>query len=329
MTMSFFWVCVFCWFFVQNSNGDSLFNGEKPRMVYTAIGGYELGTVFFSLVAGQITSVLFYRTIEIPVVPRSCALFHINGTLMAQASMSNETINAEAAEGWQRCDFVSPVTLVPMERYIAMYRTDHFVYSTEFWSNYGFDRGVLVGQYGRYHLYGGLTEFTYPVNPAPNNYWVDVIFKQETLSLPPLTVTEPSTTAVSASTSMAESGSLSSTNMTGQSSSAGSTLPAAGSTPSSSADIGLIGILVGVALFVQCVILGVAIVLFVKWKRLRVSTTPSESDELAPARTPAETTAAVYADASEVRSSSTNGSAATVSVRTHEYGSSMGIHGGG
>lgn len=325
---AFFLTC--CSFLVSAANGDTLFNGDKPRALAFGVGGYELGTVFYSQVAGSVSSVLFYRTSEIAAVPRSCALFHFNGTLFAQADMTNET--SMTAEGWQRCDFATPVRLVPMDLYIAMYRTDHFVYSTEFWSAYGFDSGVLVGIYARFAVYAGAAAFTYPLNPASNNYWVDVIFKQETLSLPTAEPTSPglttaqTTATVAASTSMMSlAETSSSTNLIGQSSSDAATLPASGGSNSDGSDLVLIGILVGVALFVQCIILGVAIVLFLKWKRLRLSTTPSETDDVAAETMPA--TAAVYADASEVRSSSTNGSAAsTATIRTHEYGSAMGIH---
>jgi hypothetical protein len=326
--MTVFLIC--CWFLVSVTNGDTLFNGDKPRVLTSGIGPYELGTIFYTQVAGSVTSVLYYRTSEIAAVPRSCALFHFNGTLFAQADMTNETTSQTPAEGWQRCDFASPVSLVPMDLYIAMYRTDHFVYSTDFWSVYGFDSGVLVAIYARYSVYVGAAAFTFPPHPAPNNYWVDVIFKQETLSLPTAEPTSPglttaqTTATVAASTSMMSlAESTSSTNLSGQMSSDAATLPASGGSNSGGNDLVLIGILVGVALFVQCIILGVAIVLFVKWKRLR-STTPSETDDIAAEAMPA--TAAVYADASEVRSSSTNGNGSAVSIRTHEYGSAMGIH---
>lgn len=278
--------------------------------------------MFFAQAPGIVTAVTFYYSMVdmAGAAPHSCALFHVNGTLLAQAQMRNESLaTADTPDGWLRCDFASPIRLVPKDNYIAMLRTNKFIYTLNYWSSYGVDSGVLVGVHGRVVNYGGAVPFTYPTMPTANTYWIDIIFKQDTLSLPTLltpTATPMSTTQTDSATTILSSMTTTSTMPTVASSTDLTVLSAA--SPTSSVDLTLVGILVGVALFVQCVILAIAIYLFVKWKKLRLST-PSNNRESA---APELATAGVYADASEVRQSSIGGSAAT--IRTHEYSSATG-----
>jgi hypothetical protein len=311
---------VFLLDFVHISDCASLFNG-KPRSFMWETGSYELGVLFYSQVAGVVTGVIFFTTNDTGRDPRSCALFHDNGTLLAQA---NGTAPApDNHEDWQRCEFASPIRLNPHENYVAMMRTTKFVYSPYFWSPYGFDScsgGVLVGIHARVFAYLGAIAFTYPTYSITNNYWVDVNFKQDTLSLPTeletTTSAAPTTAGSTAATSMLTSSSMSASppavSSTGSTASAGSL-----SAPSTGSDLMLIGVLVGVALFIQCVILVVATVLFVKWKRLRSSTPqpPADASRLSVVHEASST----YADASEVRQLSESGSNAAIHTRTHEY----------
>lgn len=300
-------------------HGDSLFNGMKPRMFVGSAGAYELGTMFFSQVPGTLSAVTFFysATDMAGAAPHSCALFHVNGTLLAQADMNTTTAATpgdNAVDGWQQCEFASPIRLVPKDNYLAMFRTNKFIYTVNYWSSYGVDSGVLVGVHSRVANYAGGGPFTYPTFATTSTYWVDVIFKQDTLSLPTevgvstagaTTQTHSPTTILPSETSMSTAVSM-----------VGSSTGAMVLATSSSDALPLVGILVGVALFVQCVILVIAVYLFVKWKQHRLSTPSNTAAEReAPAPAP---TASAYADATEVRQS-IHGSAAT--IRTHEYGS--------
>jgi hypothetical protein len=205
------------------------------------------------------------------------------------SKMTNETVaNAEKRDGWQRCDFASPVRLIPQDSYLAMLRVESFIYTLDFWSAYGLDSGVLVGVHSRVYNYVGAVPFSFPTYVTTTTYWVDIIFKQDTLSLPTELVrrsTEMTTTppAIIPVTSAPPS--------TLVGSSMGLTVS---SSTASGSDLLLIGVLIGVALFIQCIVLFAAIILFVKWKRLRLSTSVEAAlDSLTP----------VYADASEVRQS--------------------------
>lgn len=108
---------------VRISNCDSLFNGDTPRMVTSHSGLLDVGTLFYAQVAGSVTAVTFFATnITTNTGPHSCAMFHSNSTLLAQAEMANKPVDNA---GWHRCDFNSDIRLVPNERYLAVLRTEN------------------------------------------------------------------------------------------------------------------------------------------------------------------------------------------------------------
>jgi Domain of unknown function (DUF4082) len=105
-------------------------------------------------------------------------LWSANGTLLAQATFSNET-----GSGWQQVKFTSPVAITANTVYVASYHTNVGYYSGDngFFATAGVDNAPLHAL--RDGVSGGNGVYVYGGTPAfPNqtwnasNYWVDLIF---------------------------------------------------------------------------------------------------------------------------------------------------------
>jgi N,N-dimethylformamidase beta subunit-like, C-terminal/Domain of unknown function (DUF4082)/Bacterial Ig-like domain/Bacterial Ig domain len=130
----------------------------------------ELGTVFESSVAGQVTGVRFYKTANDTSDSHTGTLWTSTGTQLATGSFTNET-----ASGWQTLTFSSPVTIQANTPYVI---SVHFANG-----EYPYDLNYFGSSYTNYPLtasegvyaYGSSTLFPTSSWDA-SNYWVDVVF---------------------------------------------------------------------------------------------------------------------------------------------------------
>ena len=85
----------------------------------------ELGVQFSSASAGYINGVRFYKASANTGIHIG-SLWTADGTLLAQATFSNET-----ASGWQQVTFSQPVAIAANTTYVAGYHTDTGHYSVD------------------------------------------------------------------------------------------------------------------------------------------------------------------------------------------------------
>ena len=133
---------------------------------------------FESNVAGEVTSVLFYK--QSGTTGTMGHVWSSNGTLLASATFTNET-----SSGWQQVSFSSPVAISANTIYTVSYDTGSplFYYHSEYFAHGGVTNGNLTAprstkingvvlDNGVYN-YGG---------DFPNssqyyaNFWVDLVF---------------------------------------------------------------------------------------------------------------------------------------------------------
>ena len=140
-------------------------------------GAVELGVKFQSAVAGKITGIRFYKTIQI-TGSHTGSLWSSTGTLLATGTFAGET-----ASGWQEMYFAAPVDIAANTTYVASYYTSTGDYAytpqglasahsggnlTALASGVTSDNGVY-----RYGIEGGFPTQSF----NKTNYWVDVLFE--------------------------------------------------------------------------------------------------------------------------------------------------------
>jgi hypothetical protein len=152
---------------------------------------WELGLKFRSDVAGQITSIRFYKSTN-NTGTHTGHLWTSTGTLLASATFTNET-----ATGWQSVSFGSPVTISPNTTYVASYHLDsgYYVGDDGYFTNNTVTSGPLHaladGVDGPNGVYAkGPSAFPTSSYQA-DNYWVDVVM----VPVPAVTATTPSSGA--------------------------------------------------------------------------------------------------------------------------------------
>jgi hypothetical protein len=136
----------------------------------------NLGMKFKTDFPGTVTGVRFYKA-GTNTSPHVGALWSASGTLLAQATFTNET-----ASGWQHVLFSSPVTVAANTTYVVSYLASHGHYSV---SGGGFSSAIdnppLHGldnntSANGVYAYAGTT--TFPTNSfGASNYGVDVLFE--------------------------------------------------------------------------------------------------------------------------------------------------------
>lgn len=128
----------------------------------------ELGTQFSSDIAGKITGITFYKSVN-DATSHTVTLWDSNGTALATAQTHNET-----ATGWQTASLATPVSITAGSRYTASYTapTGQYSYTSASLSG-GFTNGHLsVPANGGVFSSGG----GFPTNSYNStNYWVDVV----------------------------------------------------------------------------------------------------------------------------------------------------------
>ncbi len=167
---------------------QSIWGTSYPATVNTKYQGqrgqtFELGVQFEASVAGNVTSVLFYKQ------PKTKGtnvghLWSSSGTLLASVTFSNET-----GSGWQQANFASAVPISANTFYTISYDTGSpvFSYDLGYFASNGVTNGNLTAPQsttingvtldnGVYN-YGGL----FP-NASKNsaNFWVDLVFTPTT-----------------------------------------------------------------------------------------------------------------------------------------------------
>ncbi len=147
-----------------------------PQTVSTATSDtadVELGVRLSSTTAGEIRSVLFYKSTADGQANHTITLWDANGTSLGAATTASET-----ATGWQTATFDTPIAIQPNTVYTASYRAPAGKYS---FTTAGLTSAVTNGPLsvpvgGGVFVYGG----GYPSNSFNNtNYWVDVVFSAQ------------------------------------------------------------------------------------------------------------------------------------------------------
>jgi YVTN family beta-propeller protein len=137
----------------------------------------NLGVKFTSTQAGFITGIRFYKGSG-NTGTHIGALWSSTGTLLAQATFTNET-----ATGWQQVNFAAPVAITANTTYVASYLAPNGGYALNggFFASTGVTNamlsapatGVVAGngvyRYGAGNLFPNATY-------NASNYWVDVVF---------------------------------------------------------------------------------------------------------------------------------------------------------
>ena len=169
-----------------------------------ASGPLELGVSFKSDVSGTITGIRFYKSAANTGVHVG-RLWSPTGALLASVTFIGET-----ASGWQQANFSTPVAITANSVYVASYglAIGHFSANWNYFTTAGFNNAPLHALRIPNGVYGTLgTRPVYTHQAA--NYWVDVVFRNSSATVPAIT-SQPtgSTVAVgqTASFSVAASG---------------------------------------------------------------------------------------------------------------------------
>jgi hypothetical protein len=155
---------------------QSIFTTQVPAGAETDGPGNdeELGTVFTSSVAGQITGIRFYKVAnETGAIPaRVGRIWSITGTLLAQVNFG-----AETASGWQTVNLTAPLAITANTQYVVTVNSRNAYYA---YTNSGLASSIangslstVVGTNGRFTGTLG----TFPTSSFQNsNYFRDVVF---------------------------------------------------------------------------------------------------------------------------------------------------------
>ena len=126
---------------------------------------------------GYISAIRFYKSAQ-NSGPHVGSLWSSNGTLLGQATFTNET-----ASGWQQVNFDTPVAITANTVYVASYHTSVGRYSinTGHFAASGVDTPPLHalqdGAGGGNGVYVYSPASAFPSNTfQASNYWVDVVF---------------------------------------------------------------------------------------------------------------------------------------------------------
>jgi Domain of unknown function (DUF4082)/Bacterial Ig-like domain (group 2) len=137
----------------------------------------ELGVQFSSATSGFVDGIRFFKA-DANTGEHIGSLWTSDGTLLAQATFTNET-----ADGWQEVDFSQPVPVTPNTLYVAGYHTDtgHYSLDNNYFTAGGYTNAPLSAPGSDSATPNDV--FTYsptPVFPTStfngSNYWVDVAF---------------------------------------------------------------------------------------------------------------------------------------------------------
>ena len=195
----------------STSPNQSLFTTQAPAGIsYNDGVSYELGTRFYSDVAGQIAAIRFWKSSS----ESGTHVGHIwnsKGTLLATVTFANET-----ASGWQQQSLGTPLTVTANTEYLVSVNTGKNYYVA---TNSGLASQInnknLHSEVGSNGRYGAAAQ--YPTSSYQNsNYFRDIVFVPSS-GAPAATVSlslTPSTSTVAAGGTVQFSATVSGTSNT-------------------------------------------------------------------------------------------------------------------
>ena len=149
----------------------------------------ELGVKFRTDTPGYITGIRYYRPSQ-ATGTHVGSLWSATGTRLGQVTFAGGT-----ASGWQEAIFSSPVAVTANTTYVASYFTpSRYVVNSGYFASAGTTRGPLTALRNGTDGGNGLYRYTSTPSTFPNlsygseNYWVDVIFQEESNDTTPPTL---------------------------------------------------------------------------------------------------------------------------------------------
>jgi hypothetical protein len=159
--------------------------------VNDGMGGIELGLKFRASQSGKVTGIRFYKAA--PVAGNyTVHLWSSSGNKLAEAPFTVDT-----ARGWQQVTFSTPVTINANTTYIASYfnNTGDYATTNPFFTKAvvnGPIRALANGEDGPNGLYKYSATPVFPDNNyGSSNYWVDVVFIPDEVSVQQAPVAAP------------------------------------------------------------------------------------------------------------------------------------------
>jgi hypothetical protein len=130
-----------------------------------------LGVKFQSSIGGTVTAIRFYKG-TLDLGPHAVALWDANGTLLAKATSSSETLS-----GWQQVNLASPVSISPNTTYTAAFDSNGFYSVNGGYFSSSLTSGPLTAPARNNGVYAYGNSSSFPTaSYNSTNYWVDVVF---------------------------------------------------------------------------------------------------------------------------------------------------------
>jgi hypothetical protein len=218
----------------------NVLGAQTPATVDSGDGsGVNLGMAFTTDTTGYITGVRFYKA-STNTGTHVGSLWSTSGTLLAQATFTNET-----ASGWQQVSFASPVAVTGGTTYVVSYFDPN--------GHYSVTAGGLTNQItapplyalasanapkgNGLYLYGGATAFPTSTYQG-SNYFVDAVFSTAAVPAAPTAVTATAGNASATVSWTAPAGTVTSYTVTPYvGSTAGTPVTVSGSPPATTATV--------------------------------------------------------------------------------------------
>jgi hypothetical protein len=178
-----------------NTSGQTLFTSQVPALVNNSDGtNYELGTVFAADAAGHLNAIRFWKDSR-ESGTHVGKIWSSSGQLLASV-----TFTGESASGWQQQALSSPLTIAANTTYVVSFNTAAMFYvATNGALASQIVNGNLRSVVGNNGVYGSAG--TFPTNSYQNtNYFADIVFTPDYVSLTSLSLTPSTLTGGSSAT---------------------------------------------------------------------------------------------------------------------------------
>lgn len=130
-----------------------------------------LGVKFQSSIGGTVTAIRFYKG-TLDLGPHAVTLWATDGTLLAKATSSSETLS-----GWQQVNLASPVSISPNTTYTAAFDSNGFYSVNGGYFSSSLTSGPLTAPAHNNGVYAYGDSSSFPTaSYNSTNYWVDVVF---------------------------------------------------------------------------------------------------------------------------------------------------------
>ncbi len=164
----------------------TIFGSQVPATADSGDGSsVNVGTAFTTDTSGYVTGMRFYKA-STNTGTHVGSLWSANGTLLAQATFSNET-----ASGWQQVSFSAPVAVTAGTTYVVSYLAPNGHYAQTLNGLTAAADAPPLYALASANASNGNGVFTYasttafPVNTyEASNYWVDPVYSQTLPSIP-------------------------------------------------------------------------------------------------------------------------------------------------